>query len=118
MGDVLNTLGLSPCCVDTLEAVALVAHEALGACNLTISVYCVFVGVFSCIVEVVEVRRMLKFEGQSGWERVRTLLDDRYVLLSGNHLDRKVSNVFKCKITIFEVAAHFVDLLLDTGWFG
>lgn len=34
---VVNTLGLAPCRVQALEPVALMAHEALGACKATCS---------------------------------------------------------------------------------
>ncbi len=92
---VVNTLGLAPRSVQALEPVALVAHEALGACIPTRSSTSEsskksIVGMESSLPASKGARSGGRFGRINRWRGSglgkRTLLHDRDVLLSGNHL--------------------------------
>ena len=87
---IVNTLGLSPACVDAFVGVALMPVETLRACKIQESIS-IIQHISSRTPDVIfasVIFKVLQRENSRSLfgEVERTLLDDRDVLLCGNHL--------------------------------
>ena len=93
---VVNTLRLSPAWVDTFVGVALMSVETLGAYTIEMSTpahpnMSPASLKFNIAIPFFEILARGISRSRGGWDQ-RTLLDDRDVLLCGNHLEQLSEN--------------------------